>query len=405
MMPRSNRQLRSLMIGIACFVALLSLPLEARPSGNPPAPKAEHPTTTSNDIISVSGAKLLLNGKPFIVHGVELDGLLAPKDWYGPEEYNNDFLAASYSHFGPEELQHAKEFGVNTIDFAVGQMGLDPQNTQPSTKDRVAYSADYVAELTKAIHLARSMGFTVMVSIVSTKYSGDGRNGGLPQSETIRTATELANIIKDDRGIMLELLVEPYGTAHDTWPTYINGGNGYVGINQMIQAVRSTGARNLLIVQPLIQYFTWYQAYLDRGGTPITDTIPDALAYGVHPYFDFKKVGTTRASWDDSFGTFAESHPVIVTEWNENTSKVGGILNKWCSGPDALSLPLQAFHYFNEKGINGVVGWAFDNPATIVADWKGTPRTMDGFQCGQRGGGIGALLKAYFAGNLPPLPR
>ncbi len=371
---------------------------QATPNQATPEQTAAAPSRPA-DIMSVSGTRLLRNGKPFIVHGVQIDPFDAPKEWYGPGLFDNAFLRAAYDHFGPEELQHAKDFGANTIDFQVGQLGLDPENTGSSTKDRVAYSPGYVTELTNGVHLARSMGFVVVLSIADSRYGGDGHAQGLPRGSTERAAKLLADLFKDDGGVVLELLSEPYGTATDNWPTYINGGDDYVGINQIIRTVRGTGAQNLLIVQALGQNFTGYERYLNKGGAPITDPLHGALAYGVHPYFNFPKIGTEIAGWDAAYGDFAATHPVIVTEWSQNSKKPAGRPNNWCFGPLGVRLADRAFQYFNEKGINGVIGWAFDDPMTIVSDFNGTPRTLEGFSCGQPGGGIGVLLKAYFNGS------
>jgi hypothetical protein len=36
-----------------------------------------------------------------------------------------------------------------------------------------------------------------------------------------------------------------------------------------------------------------------------------------------------------------------------------------------------------------------------VSDLEGTPRTLEGYRCGERGGGIGDLFQAYFTDTLP----
>ena len=160
--------------------------------------------------------------------------------------------------------------------------------------------------------------------------------------------------------------------------------------------MREAGSQNVLIVEPLGASFAGYP-----GG--LVDPL-DRILFGIHTYFD--QVGTTREEWDRRFGDFAASHPLLVTEWTETSQPLGGNERRkppWCEIAP-MTRPLEMLHYFEEKGIDGVVAWAFDLPGTFVADLEGTPRTLTGFACGERGGGIGDLFQDYFQGTLPPLP-
>ena len=376
------------------------------------------------DSIWTAGNQLLRNGVPFKMHAVEITAYEAPTDWYGPSEGNSSTLMAAYDHFNATELQYALAYGANTIDFQVSQMGLDPLNTAPSTTQRVAYSPTYVAQLQSAVELARSMGFIVMVSVADTPFSGDKNELGLPTAGTLRANLTLANLFKDDLGIILELMIEPYPVVDTTVLAtkaqsnadyiYINGGtdnrgNVYVGANSIIQQIRATGARNLIISQIPSQYFASYQ---DTDGSypwgQITDTIDAKLAFGVHSYFQFKYVGTTPAQWDLSFGNFAAGHPLIVSEWDQTTTLNANTAKPlWCGPlPDGLgaplNTPLQFLHYINTHAVNGVNGWAFDMPQSLISEYgAGTPTTMAGAVCGQPGGGIGLWIEDEFEGDLP----
>ena len=139
----------------------------------------------------------------------------------------------------------------------------------------------------------------------------------------------------------------------------------------------------------------------------IADTIKNELMFGVHPYFNFKFVGTTSEEWDASFGAFAASHPLLVSEWNENATRLGPLEPKWCEPPPdgkgaPVTTPLLFLHYLRDRHINGVVGWAFDMPGTIVRDLASSrPTTMDEAICGSVPGGVGEWLQDYFTGKLP----
>src|SRR3990167_7076426 len=225
----------------------------------------------------------------------------------------------------------------------------------------------------------------------------------MPDAGTQRAALKLTELFGNDRSIIIELFGEPFGP---TWNAYLNGGTvsgkQYVGINQIIASMRSAGSRNVVIVNALGQD---YSKYLNQSQR-FSDSLGQ-LAYGVHTYFSM--VGHSQAGvpgvdnhggWDSNYGNFATTHPTLVTEWNQNTLRAGNTTEEWCTVVP-LDMPLKAFHYFKDKKLNGAVGWSFDLTTTIVKDLIGTPRTLEGFACGQSGGGIGRLFQQYFLGTLP----
>jgi hypothetical protein len=81
--------------------------------------------------------------------------------------------------------------------------------------------------------------------------------------------------------------------------------------------------------------------------------------------------------------------PVIVTEWYASS------INNCVAREPALAAELLA--YLASKQI-GIVGYAFDVPGTIVANWSYGPTTYDTFSCGVPGAGPGQLLFDEFVG-------
>jgi hypothetical protein len=256
------------------------------------------------------------------------------------------------------------------------------------------------------------MGFVAIASVTNNKISGGENPMGvqLPTAVTQMTAIKLATLFKDDRGIMIELLSEPFGNDKYGWKEYIHGGSGYVGINQILKSVRNTGSKNMIIVEAAGQKF---DAYKNSDGSyphgQFFDPLKKSLIFGAHPYFHFKNVGITPASWDVSFGNFSRTHPVLITEWKQNTTKVG-VEPTWClpvsqGGLGApINTPLKFLHYVKEHQINGVVAWAFDVPQTFIGAYGAGPiSTMNGAVCGSVKGGIGEWLQDYFKGSLPTL--
>lgn len=358
----------------------------------------------AEDAITIEDMKLTRNGQPFKVHGVQLMTFVAPLEYLEnpPAESCRKgtkppcpftaYIKAN-RQFNAELLAHAKAFGANTILFKVSEAGLDAQDP--------VYSRSYVDELVKGVKMTRELGFVVILAIQEIRVSGEagpkGTRSPIPDEGTRRAAVRLAQLFGSDRGIMIELYVEPYarGRVRTFWKYYVHGGNGYPGVNKIIRDMRKAGSKNVLIVEAVGQNFRPYQG-------DIEDPLGQ-LVFGVHPYFT--AVGTTREQWDSQFGDFAADHPLIVTEWNQNTIQLGENpkgRKVWCESAP-MDTPLRMFHYFEEKGILGAIGWAFDLTSTIVKDYQGTPRSLKSFRCGERGGGIGDLFQHYFAGTLPAL--
>jgi hypothetical protein len=360
---------------------------------------------SAEDVMTVQGTELLRNGEPFEVHGVQIMAVVAPIEYLEdpPVEACNGreppcpfkVYVAAHEAFGPALLDRAGEFGANTILVKVSSLGLDPKDP--------LHSAGYVDDVVHVVNLARDAGFVVIVSLQETAVAGDpgprGSRTPIPDQRSLRAAVKLAELFGDDPGIMIEPAVEPFAPGRrrkDFWRYYVEGGDGYPGMNAIIAAMRDAGSRNVVIVEAIGQNFGDFP-----GG--IVDPL-DQILYGVHTYFNM--VGTTREEWDKRFGKFAERHPMLVTEWNQNSYETGArrdLKPDWCKEAP-MTTPLEMLHYFDEKGLVGVVAWSFDLPTTFVADMKGTPRSLEGFACGERGGGIGDLFQAYFRGDLPPLP-
>jgi hypothetical protein len=143
------------------------------------------------------------------------------------------------------------------------------------------------------------------------------------------------------------------------------------------------------------------------GMPPVTDPANPynpQFAYGVH----YPTLEGGAGAWNSEFGKMSANEPVIVTEWY--ASSIANPNTPHCvTREPALAAWLLA--YLASKQI-GVVGYAFDVPGTIVANWSYTPTTYDNnFACGVPGEGPGQLLFNEYAGldqadgsavNAPP---
>lgn len=355
---------------VALAVGLLSIATGAAPVA--PAAAAEPP------VIMVSGSHLLEDGRPWIPRGVQIVGLVAPDDLLSGK------YVAAHAHYSADELTRAQADGADLIRFQVSQYGLDPLGSY--------YSPAYVDEVVQAVRTARSLGLAVIISVQAQPPSGVGARCPLPDGQTERVWQELAPIFAGDPGVMFELYNEPdLMPSTAAWNTWLDGGPAVepsgigclaVGMQRLVDDIRAAHANNVIVVPGI--YFETTLAGMPALTDPVSPSSPQ-LAYGVH----YPLPSGPISVWDASFGRVAAQAPVIVTEWDEN-STTDCIPN----APAASSLLLD---YLAVKQI-GVVGFAFDLPGTIVSDYSGyTPTSYASFACGVPGGGPGQLLFGEYA--------
>jgi uncharacterized protein (TIGR03437 family) len=91
-----------------------------------------------------------------------------------------------------------------------------------------------------------------------------------------------------------------------SWDLWLNGGTGFVGMRQIVEAIRSTGARQVVAVQ----------AFSDANGFEgfqPAHWLPDPnVIYEVHPYFDR---ALTAADRQRTFGFLTGSLHIYAGEW------------------------------------------------------------------------------------------
>ena len=380
--PAARGRLRAGLLALALTtVALLGGAAGASARRARPTTATTTPLSTSG--IYVQGAHLMQNGATFIPRGVQITGLVAPNT-----DLAGKYIAA-HQHFGAAELAHAVADHANLIRFQVSEFGLNPSDP--------LYDPNYVAEVESGIALARADGLNVIVSLQAQTPAGNETRCPLPDAGAATDWRELAQAYAGDDDVMFELYNEPgLPNSRANWALWANGGvlsNGAggqctaVGAQSLVDQIRALGADNVIILPGLAGEQT-------LAGVPkITDPADPSdpqLAYGIH----YPNLNQTSDVWDTEFGNLAERVPVIITEWQAN-----GTTNCIPDAPRAAPLLLT---YLALKQI-GVVGFAFDLPSTIIANYQYTPTTYAGFACGDANGGAGQVLFGDFAGEAQAL--
>ncbi|MHB8293448.1 MAG: glycoside hydrolase family 5 protein, partial [Acidimicrobiales bacterium] len=160
--------------------------------------------------------------------------------------------------------------------------------------------------------------------------------------------TSVANTFKSNPGVMFEMYNEPHGVPWSTWQaggSYTNAsGQAYqvAGYQQLIDAIRSTGATNVVIAGGK----NWGYNLSGVPAHPLSDPAHN-LAYATHPYQDKQSPGTDPAAWESNFGFLTTTAPVIATEF--------GSLDTGTNTYDSAILD-----FFSSHGM-GYTAWAWWN--------------------------------------------
>lgn len=302
--------------------------------------------------VSVHGAGILRDGRPWIAKGVGIVGRTAP----AAATKSKPYLEAR-AEFGANELNSVRKFGADLIRFQVSQAGTDPQSS--------IYSPDYVKEVVAAVKMARDTGFTVIVCLDSQKPSGLNEMG-MPNEKAQRAWRTLAPLFANDRDVMLELFNEPAPDGPDAVQPY-DWNTWQARMQPLVDVVRGVGAKNVLLVDGL------YYGQVLAGAPPIRDPMLQVV-YAIHPRYSPRL--RTEPQWDQMFGNFAKTHAVLATEWAVNSFRPN--CNNEFPGFAAGML-----NYLRQRKI-GLVGWAFDFPGTIFTGNFNSPLTSyNGFHCGR----------------------
>ncbi|MFZ5547451.1 MAG: glycoside hydrolase family 5 protein [Pseudomonadota bacterium] len=377
MLPRGLLPIR--WAGAALVAAGLTAVGATAATADPPATAASAPQVAVPGGVlgvQVGGRQLLRDCKPWVPRGLSLFGRLIPRDWR-----SDPGTVAARDAFGPATIDLARAIGADVLRLQIGMPFLDPQSPQ--------HRPAYLGELRDAVALARRAGFSVILSMQWQGRTAVKPVETAPAASALRAWRAVGPAFAGDLGVAFELFNEPTGalppTAKD-WSAWQSGHQA------LIDALRSVGARNLLIVNGL------HGAQWLDGAPALTDPIAQ-LAYAVHPYFGTQApgpVGAKRSAgqlarvWDRRFGQFAERHPVIVTEW--------GHAAKHCVSGEANQVQ-SLLDYLAERRI-GVIAYGVDEQQNrLLTGMSGGRPVWSSFRnrsCDADGAGPGEMLQGLF---------
>jgi hypothetical protein len=250
----------------------------------------------------VSGNRLLRNGVPDTLHGVN-----RPSCEWNP----------SCIRVGREDFARMRAWGVRVVRIPLNQGFMLPGAAR--------YDRGYRERIRSIVRLTADMGFDAVILDLHWSDRGNlaaARPGQqrMADSNSLAFWRLVADDYKDDGHVMLELYNEPHDIPWDVWQnggplpevrqpnSTVDSAFVAVGMQQMYDVVRSTGAHNVVIAGGLDWAF-------DLSGVPTHQLRGENIAYATHPYPTGNRQPPT---WDERFGNLSATDLVIATEFGDN---------------------------------------------------------------------------------------
>jgi len=301
--------------------------------------------------LHIVGSEIVNNaGQTVLLHGVNRPSF----------EYSCiDGSRISEGPLDQSEISAMKSWNINAVRVTLNEdcwLGLHGMATSVSGAAYKTAVSNYVALLTQ----------NAMAVIINLHFNGDGNSKAIeqePMADRQNSNTfwiSVADAFKNNSSV----LFEPYNEPHDiTWQCWRDGGTcsgvsfQAAGMQEMIQAIRGTGAKNIIIATGN----NWGSDLSQWQQFKPTDPISQ-LAAGWHTYNDGLSC-EDKTCWDTTLASVLTTNPIVATEIGEfdcNHTHIDTVMN-WLDGKN-----------------QGYFAWAWTpgdcakEPA-LISDWKGTP--------------------------------
>jgi endoglucanase len=340
------------------------------PAKKPAAPPGVSAYTVRSNVI------LGPDRKPFVPYGITIIGLAASK-WQSSFAWDEEQIEAI-----------ARYWHGNTVRIQVAP---------PDLFDASPYNKQYLAAVEEAVATAQDFGLNV---ILSAQYERT-TNQAMPNAVTARFWQLIAATYKADPGVWFDLFNEPAlvpvpADNPQDWEIWQDGGHGFVGMQTLVDVVRATGARNVVLAEGLEKART-------LAGLPGHWLTGGNVAYAVHPYFAGPYWSTPQA-WEANWGDLTGTVPVVADEWGEFQTTGGSCVDK------APALVRYFLSYLSDRQV-GLVAWSLlpgvlirgNNLDDPTAFNPGVAWTCRPGNSGPRAQGAGQAVRDYFFTHSVPV--
>jgi hypothetical protein len=342
------------------------------------------PTTTTfkpGKMAYVQGSQLIdASGHPFVLHGAQIESsLIFANSWGNPRK-------------SPTTILNSKTFQVMAQDWKMNALRL-PLSNWLYAKD----TANYMNIVDQVIQEANAAGLYVVIDLHDNAKSGSpyGPGSDLPKTEDITFWKAIATHFKDNSMVMFDVFNEP--KARD-WQTWLHGGGTIggtkiVGFQDLVDAVRSVGAKQIIVVEP--GSIAGGPDSVGGWSTIGNNTIKDPnIVYSLHIY---SSISLPPNQQDAKWGPILNHYPIYYGEWAFLPNSFIPIQCRSVPHDQADQVVSNFLQYMASRHASWTA-WSF-TPMHLIQDTSSfTPTTLDiPWTCGDTSidAGMGEILKHY----------
>ena len=245
-----------------------------------------------------------------------------------------------------------------------------------SALNRDSSGTAYQAAVTEYADRLASAGMVVILDLHWTGRPGAVATDQQPMAGDNRSArfwSSVATVFRDRPWVVFDAFNEPHDISWECWR---DGCEGYAGMQDLVDAIRSSGA-----TQPIVLSGLEWGGDLRRWLEYRPRDPAEALVAGVHLY-DFKRCVSTPC-WEKEIDPVAAEVPVVITEFGDTD----------CGGDFSASL----MSWVDVSGLS-YLAWAWNpwdcggGPA-LIKSFDGTPTEY------------GSVVRNRFQARIPPIDR
>lgn len=256
----------------------------------------------------------------------------------------------------------------------------------------------YMARLDQAVASAHAAGLYVILDFHDDKQSGNPGADGVMHAETLTFWSIIAAHFKDDKMMLFDPMNEP---KYSNWQTWLNGnGSGVVGYQQVISAIRSAGAQQIIVLEPGrgcdCGSSTW------NGVDRFLPSDPNII-FSQHDYAEV--VGGDQQTWDAAWGPVLGRYPIYYGEWAVLPHADHPVFCRGLTSANADAVTNAFLDYLQARHASWTA-WDF-NPSNLVQSFasyeptsfqSGAPWACEDPSAAQAG--MGLDIKDYLAAHL-----
>jgi endoglucanase len=221
------------------------------------------------------------------------------------------------------------------------------------------YAAGYDATVDEQIQWAEAAGMDVILDLHWSDKGDPSTTAAQQRMADANSVTfwgQVASRYMGDGHVIFELYNEPHDVAWSVWLGGGPSGDGFTvaGMQQLYDAVRATGAKNLVLIAGLDWAF-------DLSGVPSYRVKGDNVVWVSHAYG--QNANQHAAAWSGAFGNLSATDPVMLTEFGDTKTCDGAFNTQLIAFADAHQISWSGFAWY-------VATCAFPS---LISDWTGTP--------------------------------